>query len=74
MNANMINFFPSIVTAMISALSSVIDDGVKLIAASTVQSPEKAERSRTGDNEDGRYLLLAAPEKYDEIIDVEVID
>ena len=74
MNVNMVNYFPMIVSKMMSSLSAAIDDGVKLIAASTVQSPVKAERSNTGSNKDGNYLLLAVPEKYNEIIDVEVID
>lgn len=74
MNVNMVNYFPMIVSKMMSSLSAAIDDGVKLIAASTVQSPVKAERSNTGSNRDGNYLLLAVPERYNEIIDVEVID
>ena len=73
-NANMVNYFPKIVSLMMSSLSSAIDDGVKLIAASTVQAVEKAKRSSTGSSEDGEYLLLAVPERYNEIIDVEVID
>jgi hypothetical protein len=73
-NTNMVNYFPKIVSLMMSSLSSAIDDGVRLIEASTVQSTEKAKRSKTGDSEDGEYLLLAVPERYNEIIDVEVID
>ncbi len=74
MNINMVSYFPKIVSKMMSSLSATIDDGVKLIAASTVQSAEKAKRSSTGSSEDGEYLLLAVPERYNEIIDVEVID
>ena len=39
-----------------------------------VQAVEKAKRSSTDSSEDGEYLLLAVPERYNEIIDVEVID
>lgn len=73
MNIHMLNKFPSIVTAMMRSLASTVDDGARLIEASLVKSPAKAERSKTTSNEDGRYLLLAAPEKREEIIDVEVL-
>lgn len=73
MNIHMLNKFPSIVTAMMRSLASTVDDGARLIEASLVKSPAKAERSKSTSNEDGRYLLLAAPEKREEIIDVEVL-
>jgi len=68
--------FPTFISSQIGTLSSLIDDGVKLLQASLGESADKEKVSTTPSSSEEKpvILLLAAPEKREEeIIDVEVL-
>ena len=68
-------FFPSIVSSEIKMLSGLVNDGIALLKASIGEHANIENVSKTKESSvEKPILLIAPPERYNEIIDVEVID
>ena len=68
-------FFPAIVSSEIKMLSGLVNDGIALLKASIGEHANIENVSKTKESSvEKPVLLIAPPERYSEIIDVEVID
>lgn len=68
-------FFPGIVSSEIKMLSGLVNDGIVLLKASIGEHANIENVSKTKESSvEKPVLLIAPPERYSEIIDVEVID
>ena len=68
-------FFPGIISAEIKMLSGLVNDGIALLKASIGEHANIENVSKTKESSvEKPVLLIAPPERYNEIIDVEVID